>query len=108
MPKIRWVHGARTDEARVGSVGVVDGALEEVLVEAGDVSTCCFGSCANVHTCCFTCFTGRSDCIAAAPMSSTLDATVVGCPGGAVPPAPPAEAGVGSGFPSLDAIVGSI
>jgi hypothetical protein len=29
--------GARTDEPGVGSVGVVDGALEEVLVEAGDV-----------------------------------------------------------------------
>jgi hypothetical protein len=27
----------RTDEAGVGGVGVVDGALEEVLVEAGDV-----------------------------------------------------------------------
>jgi hypothetical protein len=35
-------------------------------------------------------------------MSSTFDATVVGCPGGAVPPS---EAGVGTGFPSLDAIV---
>jgi hypothetical protein len=71
------------------------------------------GSCAysaNVHTCCFTCLTGSSDCIAAAPMSSTFDDSAVGCPGGAVPPPPPAaaEAGVGWGLTSLDAMPSSL
>jgi hypothetical protein len=48
------------------------------------------------------CFTGRSDCSAAAPLSSIIVDMVVGFPGG--PPSPPVEAGVGRGFLSLDAI----